>query len=73
MIRKVGIGQDYKNGMHYELNQPVINKTGDFRISLIKKDSSGGIKIHISNSRNEHMLWKEFNACMPISIEYEVI
>jgi len=73
MIRKVTIGTDYKMGMHYELGQFVIDRRGEHKISLIKKTDTGSIKIYISNSKNEHMQWKEFNSAVPMSIEYDVI
>lgn len=70
-IRKITIGADYKsNGMHYIVGQPILNNS--HTIHLIRLDeNTGGIKIWIEKE-NEILLWKEFNANMPISIEYNI-
>jgi hypothetical protein len=72
IIRKVSIGPDYKGGaMHYIQDQPILNDT--YKIHLIKfDDDRGSIKIYIINDLGEVLLWKEFNSCMPISIEYKI-
>lgn len=71
-IRKISIGLDYKNGaMHYIVGQPVL---GDSHwIHLIKyNDTKQSILIYIINEKEEVVLWKEFTATVPISIEYNI-
>lgn len=71
-IRKVSIGPDYKNGaMHYVVGQKILNESNE--IHLIKMDSEKmSIKIYIINDKQEVCLWKEFNYCVPTSIEYNI-
>ena len=70
-IRKISIGADYKSGaMHYIVGQDVLG--GSHKIHLIHRDlDRETFKIWIE-SNNEILLWKEFNSCMPISIEYNI-
>jgi len=68
-IRKLSIGADYKNAMHYIVGQSVLG--GEFEINLIKfYEESDSYKIWISNEK-ETILWKEFKG-MPISIEFNI-
>lgn len=71
-IRKVSIGPDYKNSsMHYIVGQKVLGDTNE--IHLIKHDiNANSFKIYIINEKQEVVLWKEFNATMPIAIEYNI-
>jgi hypothetical protein len=71
-IRKISIGPDYKGGaMHYIVGQKVLGDTNE--IHLIKLDvEKHSIKIYIINDKAEVLLWKEFNATIPISIEYNI-
>jgi hypothetical protein len=71
-IRKISIGPDYKGGaMHYIVGQKVLYDTNE--IHLIKLDAEKqSIKIYIINEKAEVVLWKEFNATIPISIEYNI-
>jgi hypothetical protein len=67
IIRKITIGKDYKDAMHYSLKQEVwdgfricmITDIGDEYEILIRKD--GGVRS-----------WKKFNKNMGISIEYDI-
>ena len=70
-IRKISVGPDYKSGaMHYIVGQNVLG--GDYEIHLIKRDvDRDSIKIWIIKE-SEVVLWKEFNAWMPISVEYNI-
>ena len=71
-IRKISVGPDYKNGaMHYIVGQSIL---GDSHyIHLIKyNDSKQSILIYIINDKEEVVLWKEFTATVPISIEYNI-
>jgi hypothetical protein len=71
-IRKISVGPDYKGGaMHYIVGQSVLNDTNE--IHLIKHNiKTNSILIYIINQKDEVVLWKEFNASMPISIEYNI-
>jgi hypothetical protein len=69
-IRKISIGSDYKNAMHYVVGQKVLGDTNE--IHLIKIDKSGSIRIYIVNKKQEVVLWKEFNDTIPISIEFNI-
>lgn len=71
-IRKIAIGLDYKSGsMHYIVGQKVLGDTNE--IHLIKFDAKKrSILIYIINQKQEVVLWKEFNAAVPISIEYNI-
>jgi hypothetical protein len=69
-IRKISIGSDYKNAMHYVVGQKVLGDTNE--IHLIRIDKSGSIRIYIINKKQEVVLWKEFNDTIPISIEFNI-
>tara|TARA_R110001632_G_scaffold42839_1_gene108489 strand:- start:74 stop:298 length:225 start_codon:yes stop_codon:yes gene_type:complete len=70
-IRKISVGPDYKSGaMHYLVGQEILN--GNYFIHLIQHDSSNdSIKIWIQR-KDEVLLWKEFGAEVPVSIEYNI-
>jgi hypothetical protein len=71
-IRKISVGPDYKGGaMHYIVGQKILGDSNE--IHLIKySPNSQSILIYIINQREEIVLWKEFNAAIPISIEYNI-
>jgi hypothetical protein len=71
-IRKISIGPDYKGGaMHYIVGQKILGESNE--IYLIKyNEERQSIKIYIINEKGEVVLWKEFTANMPISIEYNI-
>lgn len=70
-IRKIAVGPDYKGGaMHYIIGQKVLSESNE--IHLIKRNSRGSTLIYIINQKLEVVLWKEFNASVPISIEYNI-
>lgn len=68
-IRKISVGANYKDAMHYIVGQQVIG--GEYEIHLIKfHEDIDSFRIWISNGE-EVILWKEFKD-MPISIEYNI-
>ena len=68
-IRKISVGADYKNAMHYIIDQEVVG--GGYVIHLIKfYDESDSYKIWITNGE-VIVMWKEFKN-MPVSIEYNI-
>jgi hypothetical protein len=71
LIRKVSIGPDYKDAMHYQLEQRV-GRNKEFEIVQIKIENDKDISILIQNDKKETYEWKSFRATMPISIEYDL-
>ena len=70
IIRKVSIGPDYKNAMHFQVGQTVIK--GEAEISNIILDpTTGNINIYIS-SKDEIHLWKSLNSTIPVTVEYDI-
>lgn len=71
-IRKISVGPDYKGGaMHYIVGQDVLGDTN--KIHLIKyDDDKQSFRIYIINDNKEVILWKEFNATIPVSTEYNI-
>ena len=71
-IRKISIGPDYKGGaMHYIVGQKVLGDSNEIHLIKYSTDSQS-ILIYIINQKEEVVLWKEFNATIPISIEYNI-
>jgi len=69
-IRKISVGANYKDAMHYKIGQPALG--GEYVIEEIQ-NSKDVIKIWIKNiERQEIVCWKSFNKNMPISFEYNI-
>ena len=69
-IRKVCIGPDYKDSMCYIVGQSVLGSSHS--VHLIKySDETGSVLIYIQQE-DIVVLWKEFSANMPVSIEYNI-
>ena len=67
-IRKVSIGANYKDAMHYVIDQTVMS--GDWKIHAITSDENG---YHVWIQKGDIIKkWKEFNTFMPVTIEYNV-
>jgi hypothetical protein len=70
-IRKISVGPDYKSGaMHYIVGQEILG--GSHKIHLIKYNQEKNSILIWIEKEEEVYLWKEFNATMPISIEYNI-
>jgi hypothetical protein len=67
LIRKISIGANYKDAMHYILNQSVLG--GSYTISDIAQDGDG-YSVWVKKN-NESVKWKEFKN-IPIVIEYNI-
>ena len=67
MIRKISIGADYKDAMHYTVGQPF----GKMTINTIKRISPIHYEIYVMNESNEVFLWKEV-INMPVVIEKDI-
>jgi hypothetical protein len=71
-IRKISVGPDYKSGaMHYIVGQKVLSDAYEIEAILFNADL-GSIRVYIINNKKEVLLWKEFNATIPLSIEYNI-
>lgn len=69
VIRKISVGPDYKNSMHYTVGQLVLGN--NYTIHLIKTDDLGNVLIYIEN-KDEVVLWKTINANMPYILEANI-
>jgi hypothetical protein len=70
-IRKISIGPDYKNAMHYVVGQEVLR--GAYTIHLISfNNKSMSYEMRIQNDDSEIVLWKTFSNSVPISIEHNI-
>ena len=70
-IRKISIGIDLKNSLHYVLGQRILND--EYEIHLIKNNvKTNTYQIFIINKKQEIVIWKEYNNNMPVSIEYNI-
>lgn len=71
LIRKIAVGNDYKNSMNYLVGQSVLGN--NYTISDITQDSDGSVSIWIRNQeKGEILRWKRFNANVPISFEFNI-
>lgn len=71
-IRKISIGPDYKSGaMHYIVGQSILGDSNTIHL-IRRQPETGSILIYIINVKEEVVLWKEFTATMPISIEFNI-
>ncbi len=68
MIRKICIGTDYKNGMHYTVGQCVLNGTHTID-SIIKNET--GVHVWVKNG-DDLFNWKSWNLHVPIHFEYDI-
>jgi hypothetical protein len=70
LIRKISVGPDYKNAMHFIVGQDVLGNS--HKISSININEKGDYLIHIKNDSEEVVLWKTFTVTVPISIEHNI-
>jgi hypothetical protein len=71
-IRKIAVGPDYKNAMHYQIGQTVLG--GDYTIDHIRKSKEDlSIRVYIEKTASSEIVcWKEFSPNMPISCEFNI-
>jgi hypothetical protein len=67
-IRKISVGSDYKNAMHYIVGNPAMR--GAYTIHEIVKDK-GGYGLWVRNEEGEVFQWKFFENS-PCVIEFDV-
>lgn len=70
IIRKLSVGSDYKNAMHYIVGQPVLRGSSSI-YEIMKSDKEKQYHIYIKTNV-EITRWKGFNFNMPLSIEYDI-
>jgi hypothetical protein len=70
-IRKISIGPDLKDAMHYIVGQRVLGDTQEIHC-ILYNDITGAYQIFIINPESEIRLWKEFRNTVPISIEFNI-
>lgn len=68
-IRKITIGIDYKNSMHYVVGQEVLS--GNYKIHAITFDDYGYF-VWIENNEDEVIVWKNLNKNLPIVVEFNI-
>jgi hypothetical protein len=66
-IRKISVGADYKNAMHYIVNQEVLG--GSHIISDIAQEQEG-FSVWVKKNE-ESVKWKEFKD-IPVVVEYNI-
>ena len=66
-IRKISVGADYKNAMHYIVDQGVLG--GSYTISDIAQEQEG-FSVWVKKN-DESVKWKEFKD-IPIVVEYNI-
>ena len=68
-IRKISIGTDYKNSMHYVVGQDVLNKTYSIEAIVYNKD----FDIDIWIVKNDEVIkWKTINKTIPFIVEHNI-
>lgn len=68
MIRKISIGNDLLNAMHYVVGQSVLDKS--YIIDTIRYEQEH-IVIYIKRG-DEILRWKSMNGNVPVTIEYKI-
>ncbi len=69
LIRKISIGSEYKNSMHYVNGQRVLDKTYSIN-SIVQKDDNS-VQVWIERDE-EVVLWKTFSKEIPKVIEFKI-
>lgn len=67
-IRKISIGANYKDAMHYLVGNSVMD--GSYSIYEISQDNEGVYSVWIKKN-NEVIKWKDFKR-IPVTIEYNI-
>lgn len=69
LIRKISIGPDYKNAMHYSVDQTVL---GDHDIVNIRAEDEDHVIYVQKQGSDEIFAWKSYNSTVPKSIEFNI-
>lgn len=70
IIRKISVGPDYKDAMHFQIGQTVIKGKASIN-TIIKNPTNGQIDIYVESGDEIH-LWKSINSTIPVSLEYDI-
>lgn len=69
-VRKISLGTNYKDSMHYIVGQKVLGE--EYMIeSIIQNPVEQSIEIWIKGG-DEIVLWKEISKDVPVVIEYNI-
>jgi hypothetical protein len=68
LIRKITLGKDYKDGMHYFVGQNISNK---YLINAILESEDSFI-IWVENTDKELLMWKKVNKPYSVVVEYNL-
>lgn len=68
LLRKISVGPDFKNAMHYEVGGLVINR--QVEITNLIEETDGSVSMYVSYN-GETQIWKNFRD-MPIVKEYMI-
>jgi len=67
MIRKISIGVDYKNAMHYTVGQPF----GRLTVKEIKSEDDG-YHLYVTDEYGDFVEWKYWNNAVPVHVEFDI-
>ncbi len=70
VIRKITIGPDYLNAMHYSVGQDVLRNT--HVIHAITFSENGEYEVWIEDQNEQVFKWKTFNSNIPVALEYVI-
>lgn len=70
LIRKISIGPDLLNAMHFSVGQKVMN--GMYTVDNILVSNDESIQVWLQNKEQEVFLWKKINKYTPTTIEYNI-
>jgi len=69
-IRKISIGPDYKNAIHYTVGQDIIS--GTHKINNIKSEVDGSYTVFVENDAKELFAWKNISSSVPTVVEFNI-
>lgn len=70
VIRKITIGPDYLNAMHYSVGQDVLRQS--HVIHAITFSENGEYEVWIEDQEQQVFKWKTFNSNIPVALEYVI-
>jgi hypothetical protein len=69
IIRKISIGNDLLNAMHFQVGKPVMQ--GNYTVYDIIRDTDGSFDIWVEKE-GEAVKWKTIGPTVAVSIEYNI-
>lgn len=72
-IRKVSIGPDYKDAMHFTVGQSVLRDSHTIHSVRVGRanEVQSQVIVYVKNDSDEAFAWKTFVG-MPFSVEYDI-